>query len=617
MKITTLRNSPVPALAMTISLALAAAAVMSARASDVPASLGAAVASSTALHSGDVFTGVLPHTQPMHIVVALKLQNSDQLNSLVAAHQTLTPTQFSANYAPTVAQAEAVATYLRQTGFTNVVIAPNHLLVSADGTADNSQAAFQTSFARVQTHDGRVAFANNSDAHMPTSLQGSVLSVIGLQTVYHAQTFAQRAQGKTFAGGSPAITAHDPVDFSSIYGGTGVQTAAGVSIGIVTEGDMTQSIADLNSFTASNGLPTVATQVIYTAPDSGDNSGDDEWSIDTQDIVGAAGGQVGQLILYVTPSLTNTGLLTAFNAAVTDNVAKIINVSIGECETVAQLDGTAAAADQLFQAAVAQGQTFSIASGDKGANLCGTGIPTPSWPASSPYVISVGGTTLDASATTWASETVWVDGGGAPSGFEPKPVWQNAAFAGTKRGVPDIAMNADPNSGAIVYVDGQLQQWGGTSLASPIFVGLWARMIAIKGTGIGFAAPQLYPLPTSVFHDVTVGNNGGETAKVGYDFATGRGSVILSALATKLGAPSPLVVNFGETASGLVAKFTDSSTDSAGTITSRAWNFGDGGSSTAINPSHIFSKGGVYSVSETASDTNGYVIAHTASVTIK
>src|SRR3984885_13431492 len=194
MKLTTLRNSPVPALAMTISLALAAAAVMSARASDVPVSAGAAVASSTALQPGDAFAGVLPHTQPMHIVVALKLQNGDQLNSLVAAHQTVTPTQFSANYAPTTAQAQAGATYLRQTGFTNVVISPNHLLVSADGTADSSTAAFQTSFARVLTHDGRVAFANNSDAHMPTSLQGSVLSVVGLQTAYQAQTFAQRAQ---------------------------------------------------------------------------------------------------------------------------------------------------------------------------------------------------------------------------------------------------------------------------------------------------------------------------------------------------------------------------------------------------------------------------------------
>jgi pseudomonalisin len=615
MKPTTLRNSPVPALAMTISLALAAAAVMSARAADVPASLGVAVASSTALRSGDAFTGVLPHTQPMHIVVALKLQNTDQLNSLVAAHQTLTSTQFAANYAPTAAQAQAVATYLRQMGFTNVVISSNRLMVSADGTADSSQSAFQTSFARVLTHDGRVAFANNSDAHVPTSLQSSVLSVIGLQSAYQAQTFAQRAQANA-SGGAASIAAHDPVQFSSIYGGAGVQTAAGVSVGIVTEGDMTQSVADLNSFTASNNLPTVSTQVIYTAPDSGDTSGDDEWSIDTQDVVGAAGGQVGQLILYVTPSLSNTGLLTAFNAAVTDNVAKIINVSIGECETVAQLDGTAAAADQLFQAAVAQGQTFSIASGDKGANLCGTGIPTPSWPASSPYVISVGGTTLDASTTTWSSETVWVDGGGAPSGFEPKPVWQNAAVTGTKRGVPDIAMNADPNSGAIVYVDGGLQQWGGTSLASPIFVGLWARMIAIKGTGIGFAAPQLYPLPTAVFHDVTVGNNGGETAKVGYDFATGRGSVILSALVSQLGAPSPLVANFSETSSQLTATFTDHSTDSASTITTHTWDFGDGGTSNLVNPSHVFSKTGAYSVTETVSDSAGYTIAQTTPVTI-
>jgi len=616
MKPTTLRNSPVPALAMTISLALAAAAVMSARASDVPASLGAAVASTTALHPGDVFTGVLPHTQPMHIVVALKLQNSDQLNSLVAAHQTLTPAQFSANYAPTTAQAQAVATYLRQTGFTNVVISPNHLLVSADGTADSSQAAFQTSFARVLTHDGRVAFANNSDAHMPTSLQGSVLSVIGLQSAYQAQTFAQRALVNA-GGGAASIAAHDPVQFSSIYGGTGVQTAAGVSVGIVTEGDMTQSIADLNSFTSSNSLATVTTQVIYTAPDSGDTSGDDEWSIDTQDIVGSAGGQVGQLILYVTPALTNTGLLTAFNAAITDNVAKIINVSIGECETDAQLDGTAAAADQMFQAAVAQGQTFSIASGDKGANLCGTGIPTPSWPASSPYVVAVGGTTLDASTTTWSSETVWVDGGGAPSGFEPKPVWQNALVSGAKRGVPDIAMDADPNSGALVYVNGQIQQYGGTSLASPIFVGQWARMIAIKGTAIGFAAPQLYQLPATVFHDITVGNNGGETAKVGYDFATGRGSVILSTLVSQLGAPSPLVVSFSETSSGLIATFTDHSTDSAGTLTSHTWNFGDGGASTLANPSHFFPKAGVYSVSETVSDTAGYEVAQTTSVTVK
>jgi len=601
---------------MTISLALAAAAVMSARASDISVGAGAAVASATALHTGDVFTGVLAHTQPMHIVVALKLRNGSELDALVAAHQTLTPAQYSLEYAPTQAQAQAVAVYLSRMGFTNVVIATNRLLVSADGTAATAQAAFQTSFAQVQTRDGRTAFANNSDAHVPINLEDTVLSVMGLQNAYQAHTFAQRAQAKNLA--SPATVApHDPTDFSSIYGGTGVQTAAGVTVGIITEGDMTQSVADLNTFTAANHLPTVNTLVIYTGADSGDNSGNDEWSIDTQDIIGASGGQVGQLILYATPSLTDANLLADFNAAVTANVAKVINVSIGGCETDTKNDGTAAASDQIFELGVAQGQTFSIASGDKGADECSNGGTTPSWPADSPYVVAVGGTTLDASTTTWSGETVWVDAGGSPSTFEPKPVWQNALVPGTKRGVPDIAMNADPNSGALVYVNGVIAQWGGTSLASPIFVGLWARMIAIKGPTIGFAAPLLYQLPTGDFHDITVGNNGGETAKAGYDFASGRGSVILGALATAVGAPSPLAVNFTDTATGLVAKFTDHSTDSAGTITTHSWVFGDGGTSTAADPSHLYPKAGTYSVSETVSDNAGYVLAQTTAVTIK
>ncbi|MBB6187743.1 protease pro-enzyme activation domain-containing protein [Rhodanobacter sp. MP7CTX1] len=603
---------------MTISLALAAAAVMSAQASTVlPASAGVAVASSTTLHPGDAFTGVLAHTQPMHIVVALKVRNSDELDALVVAHQTLTPARFSSEHAPTQAQAQAVATYLTQTGFTNVVISPNHLLVSADGTAATAQAAFQTSFARVQTKDGRQAFANNSDAHVPAALQDSVLSVIGLQNAYVAHTFAQRAQAKTSASAA-SVAPHDPTQFSSIYGGSGVPTAAGVTVGIITEGDMTQSVADLNTFTANNSLATVNTQVIYVGADSGDTSGNDEWSIDTQDIIGASGGQVGQLILYVAPSLTDADLLADFNAAVTANVAKVINVSIGGCETDTKNDGTAAASDQIFELAVAQGQTFSIATGDRGADECQNGGTTPSWPADSPYVVAVGGTTLDASTTTWSSETVWVDAGGSPSTFEPKPSWQNALVPGTKRGLPDIAMDADPNSGAEVYVNGGLEQWGGTSLASPIFVGLWARMIAVKGTSIGFAAPLLYQLPAADFHDITVGNNGGEVAKVGYDFASGRGSVILGALASQIGVPSPLVANFSETAAGLVAKFTDTSTDSAGTITSHVWNFGDGGApTTAINTSHLYPKAGAYTVSETVTDTAGYVIAKTTSVTIK
>lgn len=604
---------PLTALAVSTTLALASAGA-SAQISTTGNALNVAVASATTLRQGDAFTGVLPHTQPLRIVIALKLRNPAQLETLVAAHQTLAPAQFAALHAPTSAQAQAVAKYLTQVGFTHVVIAPNNMLVSADGTAGTAQAAFLTSFARVQTLDGRAAFANDSDAHIPATLQDSVLSVIGLQTVYQVHSFAQRA--KPMANGAISITSHNPLEFSSIYGGTGVQTGAGVAVGIISEGDLTQTIADLNTFTANNGLATVPTQVVNTGPASGDTSGSTEWDIDGQDVVGAAGGQLGKIIYYVAPTMTNPDIVADFNGAMAANAAKVINVSLGECETGAKNDGSAIAAAQIFQAAIAQGQTFAVATGDSGADECKNGGTTPSWPASSPYVLAVGGTTLSASTTTWGGETAWIGGGGSPSTYELKPSWQNAIVPGVKRGVPDIAMEGDPASGANVTINGGIQVWGGTSLATPIFVGLWARMIAIKGTTIGFAPPLLYQLPSTDFHDVISGTNGGEAAKTGYDFTTGRGSVILNRLVGQIGAPSPLTPDFSVTATGLIAKFTDHSTDNAGTIDAHLWSFGDNGTSTAANPSHLYPKAGVYTVSETVTDNAGYALAKTTTVTI-
>jgi subtilase family serine protease len=575
--------------------------------------LGMPMARATHLRAGDYSFGVLPHTQPMHVVVVLKLRNHDQLDGLIAAHHTLTPQQFATQHAPTQLQAQAVATYLIRTGFTNVVIAPNRMLVSADGNAGNARAAFLTSFARVQTKDGRIAFANDSDAYIPTGLQDSVLSVIGLQNVYRPHILAQRVQPD--AGVHPlAITGHNPTEFSPIYGGTGVPTAAGVTVGIITQGPLDQTIADLNTFTDNKHLSRVTTQIVGAAgPDQG---GTVEWNLDSQDAVGAAGGQVGKIIFYEMATFENPSLVAAFNTVVTANVAKIINVSLGECETGAVADGSAVAADQIFQAAVAQGQTFSISTGDTGADECGNGGITPSWPSDSPYVVSVGGTLLDASTTTWNSEVVWSLGGGSPSTFEPKPIWQGALVPGTKRGLPDVAFDGDPDSGSSIVVFGGLQTWGGTSLAAPIFAGLWSRVLAVRGTGIGFAAPLLYQLPSGDFHDITIGNNGGESAKVGYDFASGRGSMILNKAILHLGTPPTLVVSFSATSSGLVAKFTDTSTDSAGTVVSRAWNFGDGGTSTAPSASHIYSRAGTYNVIETVTDSAGYVIARTIPVTV-
>ncbi len=262
--------------------------------------------------------------------------------------------------------------------------------------------------------------------------------------------------------------------------------------------------------------------------------------------------------------------------------------------------------------------SFSISTGESGADECANGGIIPSWPAASQYVVAVAGTTLNASTTTSSSEPVWSGTGGSPSTFEPKPSWQNGFVSGTKRGVADVAFDADPSSGAKVTVNGASQQIGGTSLAAPIFAGMWARVIAVKGTAVGFAAPLIYALPATDFHDITSGNNGGETAGVGYDLATGRGNIILSSAINHIGGTTNAAptANFGFTTNALVASFTDSSSDSDGTITSRSWNFGDGGSSTSTNPSHTYASAGAYNVTLTVTDNGGATNSQTKSVSV-
>ncbi len=593
-------------------------------------SMAATATHATQFGSGDMLDGMVPFTQSIHIEVALKLRNTDALNRFMqssagagAAQRIMPAGQFAAQHSPTPEQAQAVVDYLNQAGFKNVVVAPNRLLVSADGTADVVQAAFQTTLARVRTADGRDAFANTDDAHVPANLQGIVLAVLGLQTVHQAHTYARVQDPNQI----DAVTGHFPTEWSSIYGGSGVANASATPVGIITQGKITQTITDLNTFTSQNGLPTVTTQTVNTNGTSTDTSGVVEWNLDSQDIVGMGGGQVQKIIFYNIPTLSNANLTADFNAVVGANATKIINVSLGECETSAQGDGSAASQDQIFTQGVTQGQTFSISTGDDGADECGNGGVTPSWPAASQYVTAVAGTRLDASTTTWNSEVVWNDlaagngaTGGSPSTFEPKPSWQNALVSGTHRGVADVAFSGSPSSGAKIVVNGASEQVGGTSLSAPIFAGMWARVLAVKGQSFGFAPPLIYALAASNFHDITSGNNSGETAGAGYDFASGRGSMILNVAINNLGGGGggnvPPVANFTFTTSGLTANFTDTSTDSDGTIASRSWTFGDGGTSTATNPSHTYAANGTYTVTLTVTDNGGAQNAHSAPVTV-
>lgn len=498
----------------------------------------------TALHAGDSVTGPLAFSQPMHIVVSLKLRNQDQLHAYLAkpGHKALTSEQFKTRYAPTEAQAKAVADYLTKAGFSKVTIAPNRMLVEGYGHADTAQAAFRTSFVRVHTHDGRDAYANASDVNIPAALQDSVLEVLGVQTVHVAHTFAHRINPNiVHTDASGTAVAHNPTDYNAIYGASSLSPATSVSVGVITEGSMTNVQSDLQQFASNNNLANPTVQVVGSG--SSDTSGDGEWDLDTQDILGITGG-VSQFILYDAASLQDSDLTTDYNAVVSANAVPVINVSLGECET----NAPTATDDQIFEQAESQGQTFSVSSGDSGADECGNGGITPSYPASSPYVVAVGGTELYTNnTTTWSDETVWNNlsdnegaTGGSPSTIESIPSWQQGVGQNGSsqfRGVPDIAFDASPVTGSQVIVDGQSQQIGGTSLASPLFVGSWALILQADGN-LGFAAPLIYKDAAanyaSDFHDVTSGNNSGETAAVGWDYTTGWGSLQVGNVAANL-----------------------------------------------------------------------------------
>lgn len=178
-----------------------------------------------------------------------------------------------------------------------------------------------------------------------------------------------------------------------------------------------------------------------------------------------------------------------------------------------------------------QGVVFVASTGDQGA----PGL----YPAFSPNVLAVGGTTLTLASTGgYGSESGWSNGGGGTSVYEPEPAFQKAVQATGQRTIPDVAFDANPQTGASVYDsyddvngDGPWMRTGGTSLAAPA----WAALVAIADQGRVAAGgstldgpsevlPALYALPESDFHDVTTGGNSAFQAGPGYDESTGLGS---------------------------------------------------------------------------------------------
>ena len=543
----------------------------------------AATATRGATVAGASDKGPLAGTTPLTVRVGMNLHNVGQLAAALSrpgVNTALTPQQFAAQYGPTSAEVQSVVSYLQAQGFKNIKTSAQ--LVSADGTAAQAAKAFNTTLESFSLGSADV-YVNTQPALVPASLGGIVSGVLGLSnaskmTVRPNVTRVHASCLITAAPSGQCAPAFNAADVQSFYDVAYVPDAAGTTVGVIAEGNVSQVLSDLQYAETKQNLPQVPVNVVTVGLPSPDTAGVVEWDLDTQSSTGMAQ-NVKALYIYATTSLSDSDIANAYSVWVGDDLARLGNSSFGECEYSAWLDGAMMIDDGLFMQAAAQGQTMFASSGDTGSSCAlaptngapGSGPPFVSFPASSPWVVAVGGTTVVANSTdaSYVGEAAWNAGGGGLSQFENSTSWQQTviptstgAAATNLRGVPDIAMAADAFSGAYnVYAPnipgvGDCSAGcaiGGTSEASPLAMGSYARITWFHRNMLGFAAPFLYrefarnqssattvtgPPPTQAlggFHDILTGANGAYTALPGYDYTTGLGTLDIAILGNDLG----------------------------------------------------------------------------------
>jgi hypothetical protein len=379
------------------------------------------------------------------------------------------------------------------------------------------------------------------------------------------------------------------VSFAGIQG-----DGRGQTIAVVDAYDYPTALADLNAFSAYYGLPQFngsgeptfekLNQTGGTSLPGTDPSGpsDDDWEgEEALDIEWAhAIAPMANIILFEATNDNGNGsdLFTAAQTAADTPGVVVVSMSWTFDESsftssqVANYDSTVfttpaghvGGSATLGGTGIAGGVTFLSAAGDNGPyEGDGTTLISPQYPATSPNVVAVGGTTLTVDGTspnyTYGGETAWGEGertaresggGGGISALESQPSYQNGvvnAFSTTKRTYPDVSADANPSTGVAIYDtydDGTETPWdndnGGTSLSTPI----WGGIIAIADEGRAIAGqgslnsrtqtlPLLYSLPSADFHDITTGSTGASPtydAGPGYDLATGIGSPVANLL---------------------------------------------------------------------------------------
>jgi kumamolisin len=508
----------------------------------------------------------------------------DMNDKLPSQRQYVSDAQFNETFGAAQDDLDKVVAWAKSSGLTvsDSSIPMRRVLVK--GTIANISKAFGVQLNDYEHPESGEFRGREGEIHIPAALAGIITGVFGLDTrqVGHPRIrrgnaqpvdvdeFAKGAKGKargvvhalpappfpgTFFPPQVAELYNYPGDFS----GTGQNVAIFAFNGTGPDPHGGYKLAALQTYYEQvlGGKTPSIKDVVVQGP--GNDPGPDSQASSSQ---GDATGEVmldmcvvgsvapgANIFMYFT-EFTSQGWLDGLNQAITDsNKIDVISISYGNPEDDPDGAWTSMGVqqvNQVFEGAAAKGITICCASGDDGSS---DQVPTGAhvdFPASSPFVLGVGGTKLVASSgspQTIASEVVWNESmqsegatGGGVSVVFTKPAYQNTVNVPASanpphsigRGVPDVAAVADPETGVIViHVDGKnVEAIGGTSAAAPMWASLVARLNQGLKANCGFLNALIYQsqFPKGAFRDITSGNNGAYTAGAGWDACTGFGS---------------------------------------------------------------------------------------------
>jgi len=466
---------------------------------------------------------------------------------------------------------DAVAAFAAEHGLqVEEADAPSRLVILT-GPASAMSAAFGTelqvfrSEETGETYRGRVG-----PLHIPEQLSEVVTLVSGLDNRPQVRPRAAPATGRR----TRTITYTTP-ELAKIYEFPDGTDGSGQCIGLLEFGGGYRQ-ADLDKYFQSLSLNPPRVTAVSVDGTANSPGGPDDYEV-VLDIEVAGAAAPGAAIVVYFAQFTAAGWVEALTKAVHDaaNRPSVLAGSWGYSEL--EGDGTFAWTGRVMDevnAVLAEaanfGVTVIVAAGDDGSidGITTDGKVHVDFPASSPYVLGCGGTTLTAPNQAWQSEIAWNRGiraqgpghgatGGGVSEHFPVPAWQTAStarvpvsastgFAG--RGVPDVAAVADVFTGYYQFINGHRITDGGTSAAAPLWAGLIARANqylsqATPGARVGYWNPVLYQSigAAGVFHDIVTGNNdalgnlsGAYASAPGWDPCTGWGTPRGTALLSKL-----------------------------------------------------------------------------------